>query len=166
MKSLEQADRVHLNAAEGWFGLGDLVSASDELEKITPAFRAHPAVLLMRCKIYQAAKKWGYLIEISQTLVEQLPKLAEAWIHRSYALHELNQTREAFDLLLPAAKKFPKLPVIPYNLACYACQLGKLEDAMKQIEQAIDLADKKNDIRLDALEDPDLEPLWLQIGDL
>jgi hypothetical protein len=43
MKSLEQADRVHLNAAEGWFGLGDLVSASDELEKITPAFRAHPA---------------------------------------------------------------------------------------------------------------------------
>jgi len=166
MKSLEQADRVHLNAAEGWFGLGDLVSASDELEKITPAFRAHPAVLLMRCKIYQAAKKWGYLIEISQTLIEQLPKLAEAWIHRSYALHELNQTREAFDLLLPAAKKFPKLPVIPYNLACYACQLGKLEDAMKQIEQAIDLADKKNDIRLDALEDPDLEPLWLQIGDL
>ena len=166
MKSLEQADRVHLNAAEGWFGLGDLVSASDELEKITPAFRAHPAVLLMRCKIYQAAKKWGYLIEISQTLIEQLPKLAEAWIHRSYALHELNQTREAFDLLLPAAKKFPKLPVIPYNLACYACQLGKLEDAMKQIEQAIDLADKKSDIRLDALEDPDLEPLWLQIGDL
>jgi tetratricopeptide (TPR) repeat protein len=166
MKSLEQADRVHLNAAEGWFGLGDLVSASDELEKITPAFRAHPAVLLMRCKIYQAAKKWGYLIEISQTLIEQLPKLAEAWIHRSYALHELNQTREAFDLLLPAAKKFPKLPVIPYNLACYACQLGKLEDEMKQIEQAIDLADKKNDIRLDALEDPDLEPLWLQIGDL
>jgi len=166
MKSLEQADRVHLNAAEGWFGLGDLVSASDELEKITPAFRAHPAVLLMRCKIYQAAKKWGYLIEISQTLIEQLPKLAEAWIHRSYALHELNQTREAFDLLLPAAKKFPKLPVIPYNLACYACQLGKLEDAMKQIEQAIDLGGKKNDIRLDALEDPDLEPLWLQIGDL
>jgi tetratricopeptide (TPR) repeat protein len=166
MKSLEQADRVHLNAAEGWFGLGDLVSASDELEKITPAFRAHPAVLLMRCKIYQAAKKWGYLIEISQTLIEQLPKLADAWIHRSYALHELNQTREAFDLLLPAAKKFPKLPVIPYNLACYACQLGKLEDAMKQIEQAIDLADKNNDIRLDALEDPDLEPLWLQIGDL
>jgi len=166
MKSLEQADRVHLNAAEGWFGLGDLVSASDELEKITPAFRAHPAVLLMRCKIYQAAKKWGYLIEISETLIEQLPKLADAWIHRSYALHELNQTREAFDLLLPAAKKFPKLPVIPYNLACYACQLGKLEDAMKQIEQAIDLADKKNDIRLDALEDPDLEPLWLQIGDL
>jgi tetratricopeptide (TPR) repeat protein len=166
MKSLEQADRVHLNAAEGWFGLGDLVSASDELEKITPAFRAHPAVLLMRCKIYQAAKKWGYIIEISQTLVEQLPKLAEAWIHRSYALHESNRTREAFDLLLPAAKKFPKLPVIPYNLACYACQLGKLEDAMKQIEQAIDLADKKNDIRLDALEDPDLEPLWLQIGDL
>jgi tetratricopeptide (TPR) repeat protein len=166
MKSLEQADRVHLNAAEGWFGLGDLVSASDELEKISPAFRAHPAVLLMRCKIYQAAKKWGYLIEISQTLIEQLPKLAEAWIHRSYALHELNQTREAFDLLLPAAKKFPKLPVIPYNLACYACQLGKLEDAMKQIEQAIDLGGKKNDIRLDALEDPDLEPLWLQIGDL
>jgi tetratricopeptide (TPR) repeat protein len=166
MKSLGQADRVHLNAAEGWLGLGDLVSASDELEQITPEFRAHPAVLLMRCKIYQAAKRWDYLITISQSLVEQLPKLAEAWIHRSYALHELKRTQEAFDSLMPAAKKFPKLPVIPYNLACYACQLGKLDDAMEQLEQAFDLSDKKDDIRLDALDDPDLEPLWLQIGEL
>lgn len=166
MKRLEKPDRIHLNAAEGWLGLGDLVSASDELEQITPAFRAHPAVLLMRCNIYQAAKKWECMIPIAETLVQQLPKLAEAWLQRSYALHELKRTQEAYDLLLPAAGKFPTLWIIPYNLACYACQLGKFKEAMKRLEKAIDLAGKEEDIRLMALEDSDLEPLWKDIGEI
>ena len=164
-KPLEQSDRFHLNAATGWLGLGDLVSASNELEQITPEMRAHPAVLLTRCDIYFAAKKWEYLIPITEKIVEQLPKLDQSWIHRSYALHELKRTQEAFDLLLPAAGKFPKLWLIRYNLACYCSQLGRLQEAMEWLEQAIDLADK-NDIRAMALEDPDLQPLRQQIEEI
>lgn len=165
LKSLNHADRFHLNAAEGWLGLGDVVSASNELEEISPEFRVHPAVLLMRCDIYSAAKKWDYVISISETLVKQLPKLSEPWIHRSFALHELKKTQDAYDQLLPAADKFKKLWVVQYNLACYCCQLGKLEEALSWLEMAIDRAGKK-DIRLQALEDPDLEPLWGKIGEI
>lgn len=48
LKPLEPPDSIHLNAAQGWFELGDLVSASDELEEISAKSRAHPAVLKMR----------------------------------------------------------------------------------------------------------------------
>jgi hypothetical protein len=40
-----------LEAAEGWFELGDLVSANNELDEITPEERAYPAVLIMRYEI-------------------------------------------------------------------------------------------------------------------
>jgi hypothetical protein len=36
--------------------------------------------------------------------------------------------------------------------------------AKRRLKGAIDLAGKKKDIRQQALEDPDLEPLWKDIG--
>jgi hypothetical protein len=45
-KQLVQPDIFHLDAASGWLGLGDVVSANDELKQISPAMREHPAVLL------------------------------------------------------------------------------------------------------------------------
>lgn len=47
-----------LSAAEGWLELGDVVSAHDELEEIAPRLRAHPQVLVMRCRIYGQARRW------------------------------------------------------------------------------------------------------------
>ncbi len=81
---------------------------------------------------------------------------------RSYGLHELKQTREAFDALLPAAGFFPKLWVIPYNLSCYCAQTGRLREALEWLETAIVLGGE-HDIRTQALEDADLKPLWKQI---
>ena len=49
--------------------------------------------------------------------------------------------------------------LIPYNLACYACQLGDLLGDQSWLERAA----KKNGFRplkQMALEDPDLRPLW------
>jgi len=162
---LHQADRFHLNAATGWLGLGDFVSAHNELEQISPPMRVHPAVLLTRCEIYSAAGKWDYVVSIAETLVQQIPQLDEAWIQRSFALHELKRTQEAFDLLLPAVERFPELWVIRYNLACYCSQLGRLEEAMEWLERAIDLA-AEEDIRAMALDDYDLEPLWPHIREI
>jgi len=44
-------------------------------------------------------------------------------------------------------------------------QLGNLKDAMGYLECAIDLTGK-NDIRLKALNDPALTPLWKDIGEI
>lgn len=161
-KPLPPPDVFHLNAASGWLGLGDLVSANEELKQISPAMRDHPAVLLAQCEILFAAKQWAALLAMTGTLLSQLPGLDFIWINRSYALHELNRTQEALDALLPAAKKFPKQWLIRYNLACYCSQLGRLDEARQRFQEAVELADK-DEIKAMALADPDLKPLWKEI---
>jgi hypothetical protein len=49
-----------------------------------------------------------------------------------------------------------------YNLACYECQLGRLEQAKGWLEKAFALGDAR-EMKLAALDDPDLEPLWKTI---
>ena len=39
MTALEPPDSLHLQAAEGWLGLGDYAAANDELEQIAAANR-------------------------------------------------------------------------------------------------------------------------------
>lgn len=160
MKHLEHIDRIYLRAAEGWSELGDFASAISELDEISPEFRTDPVVLLMRCQIYQDAKKWPVVMALAETLVQQLPAIAYGWIYRSHALHELKRTQESYNLLRPAATLFSQSPVVHYDLACYACQLGKLDEAMNLLGQAINLSGIEYDLQLNALlEDPDLEPL-------
>lgn len=135
------------------------------MENITLTLRAHPDVLKMRVAVYLAAKHWELALAVAETVVKLLPGDLYGWIHRSFALHELKRTAEAQEKLKPAAKKFPKQHLVFYNLACYACQLGERKEALKLLGKAIDLAGK-NDIRLMALEDPDLEPLWKDIAEI
>jgi hypothetical protein len=64
-------------------------------------------------------------------------------------------------LLLPALDRFPKEPTIPYNLACYACVLGRVEEARRLLERAITISGVHGDqVKLQALDDPDLNGLW------
>ena len=55
--------------------------------------------------------------------------------------------------------------IMRYNLACYECQLGRLEQAKNWLEKAFKLGDPKK-IRLMALHDPDLESLWPKTGEI
>jgi hypothetical protein len=63
------------------------------------------------------------------------------------------------------ARKFPAVSTIPYNLACYACQLGNLPEARQWLAKAIEISDAK-DIKAMALSDPDLQPMWDEIKKL
>ena len=157
------ADKRHLDAAEGWLELGNWQEAHEELEQITPQRREHPLVLRLRWGIYAKAGKWEMAAEIARALSEVLPGNSWGLIQLAYALHEMKRTAEAKAVLLPVADKFPQDATIHYNLACYCCQLGELKESLQWLGQAIDLAGKKDIIRM-ALEDPDLEPLWEQIG--
>jgi hypothetical protein len=63
------------------------------------------------------------------------------WVHRSYYLHELKNTEEARDNLLRVVDKFLEDPIMRYNLACYECQLGKLEPAKNWLQKACEVGD-------------------------
>lgn len=156
---LEPPDSLHLQAAQGWLELGDHIEANEELENITPKLRTHPAVPALRWEIYATAKNWGAALNIAAALIQLKPDGPLGWVHRSYALHELKRTAEARDNLLRVLDKFPISATMRYNLACYECQLGDLERAKQWLEKAFKLGDAKK-MKLAALDDPALEPLW------
>jgi predicted Zn-dependent protease len=162
MKPLEPPDTLHLQAALGWIELGNHSEADAELDNITASLRAHPDVLKVRWEIYAAAKKWEAAIDIAATVVQLDPDDPLGWVHWSYALHELKRTAEASDNLLRVVDKFPDDPTIRYNLACYECQLGRMEQAKSWLEKALKLGGAKK-MKLAALDDPDLQPLWKEI---
>lgn len=163
--NLDRPDTLHLQAAQGWLELGTHLEANEELERITPTMRAHPDVLRVRHDVYAAAKKWEMAAEIAQALCRVVPDKPFGFVHLAYALHELKRTKEAWNVLLPIVDRFPEEYIIRYNLACYACQLGDLKGAWAWLEKAIDMAGSK-DVKLMALQDSDLEPLWTQITEI
>jgi tetratricopeptide (TPR) repeat protein len=158
MKPLEPPDSHHLQAAQGWCELGNHLEANDELERITPQLRAHPDVLEVRWHIYAHAKKWDACVDIASAIVKLAPESSFGWIQRSFALHELKRTQEAFDQLLPVTEMFPKVWTIPYNLACYCAQLGRLDESQAWFKNA--MASDEHTVKGVALDDPDLKPLW------
>ena len=52
-----------------------------------------------------------------------------------------------------------------YNLACYECQLGRLTEARRWLEAAYELGGTR-EMKLMALDDEDLRPLWDHIGEM
>lgn len=152
----------HVLAAEGWVVLGDIDEAETELGHIAPASHGHPMVLEVRWRLAAKRKNWEACVELGRALTAVAPEEANGWINHAYALHELKRTQEAWDLLSPVAERFPKVATIAYNLACYACQLGKMPVAELMLATAIKI-DGARRIKGMALQDKDLEPLWEKI---
>ncbi|MFO1498778.1 MAG: tetratricopeptide repeat protein [Verrucomicrobiota bacterium] len=159
MESLSHPDYLYLSAAQGWFELGNSTEAAAELDRLAPGLQEHPQVLELRWQIAVKAKEWLQALAVAEALCCLAPEAAFGWIHRSYCLHELKRTQEAWDMLLPIAERFPEEWLICYNLACYACQLGHVEDGKSWFNRAIKIGDPLEVNRL-ASEDPDLKPLF------
>lgn len=158
MLKLDAPETHILNAALGWVELGNAREARAELRSIRADLQGHPSVLLVNWEILACERRWMESVVIAEEVIQKAPDWVEGWIKRSYSLHELKRTREAYDLLLPARQRFPSASIIPYNLACYACQLGNLPEAQIWLGRAIKLAGRKEIVSM-GLKDPDLEPL-------
>jgi len=46
---------------------------------------------------------------------------------------------QRFEILLNAVANFPQEAAIPYNLACYYCQRGEIENAKRYLGQAFEI---------------------------
>ncbi|HYG34569.1 MAG TPA: tetratricopeptide repeat protein [Clostridia bacterium] len=159
---LHPPDTHFLAAAEGWLGLNAPGEAAQELERIRPAMQTHPEVLRVRYHLYEKTSKWELAAETAQIICQIVPEIPFGWIHLAYALHELKRTTEAYNVLLPIVSKFPDEYIIRYNLACYCCQLGELDEARTWLTRSIALAGPE-EIKKMASTDPDLRPLWDEI---
>jgi predicted Zn-dependent protease len=167
VQPLGPPDSHHLDAAVGWLGLGCVAEARTELDLISAARQPHPTVLEARWTICAREKRWVEALEIARAELAAAPDNCSGWLHRAYALRRVPDggLPQAWEALLPSAEKFPREPVIAYNLSCYACQMQQPAVARRWLQQAMK-AGGTDDIRKMALADDDLQPLWTEIREL
>lgn len=161
MQKLEPPDTHYLLAAIGWLELSNPAEARAELAQISPAQQEHPDVLELRWSISAEQQRWEEGLQVAQALLRRAPKRPSGWLHQAYALRRVPEggLQKAWEALLPAFDKFPKEPIIPFNLACYACQMRQLDVARDWLQRAVAISGKEK-IKPMALRDSDLEPLW------
>jgi tetratricopeptide (TPR) repeat protein len=164
MRKLVPPDTHFISAAQGWLGLENPAEARAELNSVSREQQKHPAVLEVRWEIATAEKNWSGALDIARQQLEAMPKDPGPWLHQAYALRRVPEggLRAAWDALLPAAEMFSTEATIPYNLSCYACQMGKLDEAREWFKRAIKVGGKEQ-MKSMALNDPDLQPLWEEI---
>jgi Flp pilus assembly protein TadD len=167
MRKIKPPDLHHLNAALGWLGLGLHAEAASELDCISPANAQHPEVLEARWTMHAQAQQWDTALQVARQLLGEAPERAAGWLHCAYATRRAagGGLAQAWAALRPAAEKFPAEPIIPFNLACYACQLGRVDEARVWLDRAVKLGGKER-IKELALADADLAPLWDEIRQL
>lgn len=165
MSHLEPPDAHHLSAALGWIELGLPSEAHAELARLSPASRRHIDVLAVEWDLSAHEDRWQDAYDIACRIVDADKSRPTGWINRSYALHALHRTAEASSALLPAVTLFPTNGIIPYNLACYACQLDRMTEARQWLR--LSMAIEGRDVVLHrARTDEDLFPLASELDRL
>lgn len=149
-----------VRAAQGWFELGLAAEAEAEIARLPLPTQRQPEVLKLRFHAARACRLHDLALGIARTLMDVEAEELWGWLYRSQALHWLGRTSEALELLLPLQDRWPKAFEIPYDLACYCAQLGRVEEAARWFSRATLLTKHPAAVKSMALADPDLEPLW------
>ena len=160
-------DSFCISSAEGWIILGNPIEAIGELEQVSNPVKLRPEYLELKWRVYADTQAWDAALELSEGMVRDLPDHPGGFILRSYALRRSSKgsVEQATTSLLEAAVKFPSEPIIPYNLACYACQSGELVQARKFLRLAFEIGDRKELLKMAGM-DSDLKSLWNELKTL
>jgi|GraSoiStandDraft_24_1057298.scaffolds.fasta_scaffold176939_2 hypothetical protein len=154
----EILDRIR--AAEGWLGLGDYNSASEELDCLPAHAAIHFEVLKIRCAIYRKAKRWNDLQTLAESCCEIFPNVIAFWLDVARALDAKGQTEEAIAQLLVVKDRFPMSDAIAYYFACFLAKLDRIEEARAWLSCAFKYADNVRKLKLRALEQPELAKVF------
>ena len=125
-----------LNAAVGYLNLGMPQDAWNELEDIEAKDRARPEVLKVRVEVCRALKQWEMMAEVSNHLRKIEPDEVGHSLNMSYAVRRFKGEAEAAEILSIALRHYYDDALVRYNLACYWCVMGRVEEAREMLETA------------------------------
>ena len=145
-----------LVAAQGYCELGMPDDAIAELDLLPSAVAEEPSVVELRLVILMQARRWEGALEASRRLCALHPVETSGFIHAAFCLHELGRSAEARETLLAGPPALRKEATFFYNLACYECALGALDEAREHLARSFAMDEK---FRAYARTDSDLEPL-------
>ena len=161
MENIEPPNQHHLSAAMGWLELGNPFEAGEELARLALELLEHPDVLEVRWSVCAASGSWDAAFDVAETLARVAPERSSGWVHRAYAARRRKDggLPQAWELLRPVFEKLPQVWLIPYNLACYAAQFGREEEAWEWLLKAAKSKGDKLSIKAMAEKDEDLKAL-------
>lgn len=118
---------------------------------------------------FASLNDWRSAAKIARVSTERRPQLYRGWEDLAWALHKQGETRQAYRLLAPLLKKLV-LPGPPsgraaYSLACFCGALGKTKEGIRWLKLAYNMSVHKDDIRTQALLEPDLREIWPSLPD-
>lgn len=151
-----------LERCDGFLDLRMPDRAGAELDAIPAEHQRRPDVQRLRLRLLIDRHDWPAARELAQSLRDSNPKACESWIQLAYTTRRARSLADAQVVLSEAVRRFPDVSVIRFNLACYACQSGRLDEARRYLHQAFIL---DRSYREAALEDEDLRPLWPDLED-
>ncbi len=149
-----------LLAATGYAELSLFQEAVEELEELPEDFKRQPLVLTVWLEVYQRWEKWSEAEFVATRLFDLQPEEPSWAVALAYATRRTRGLTLANDILEEAAKKFPECATILFNLACYAAQLGRTNQALDYLHRAVELDESFATI---AKSDSDLDPIRDQL---
>lgn len=145
-----------LLAAAGFAELSLFQDAVQELEELPDQLKEISVVLATWLEVYQRWEKWSEASSVAMRLAEMEPEESNWPVALAYAVRRSRGLIFAREILKQAGENFPDCATIHFNLACYAAQLGELEEARFRLARAIQLDQGFADL---AKTDPDLQPI-------
>ena len=145
-----------LVAAVGFAELSLFQDAVQELEELPDKLKETAIVLATWLEVYQRWQKWSEASSVAQRLAEMEPDESNWPLALAYAVRRSRGLVFAQEILKQAREKFPDCATIHFNLACYAAQLGDLDEARQRLRRAIQL---DQGFAALAKTDPDLKPI-------
>ncbi len=98
--------------------------------------RASADVLKLRVAACRALEKWEMMAEASNHLRKIEPDDVGHHLNMAYAVRRFRSESEAADILSLALRRYYDDALIRYNLACYWCVMGRVEEAREMLETA------------------------------
>lgn len=166
----EDGGRVTHDAAStcqralGFLELGMPQDAWEELGELPAEIAETSPVIQMKVEVLNRLKRWQDAAELCRPMIEREPGELFWWIQRAFSLRRSESIESAEAVLRSALVHHPPEGVLIYNLACYACVQGRLDEARDFLGRSIS-GDPDTIIRM-ALQDPDLAALRPWVEDL
>jgi predicted Zn-dependent protease len=145
--------REKMEAAHGFHELGMHVDAWNVLDDMSPEEKAQPLVALLRLDILLAIHRYDDALALGTGACRQWPIIDGFFLKTATALMELSDHQKARDLLLAGPESLQQKAVYWYDLACCQCRMGDTAEAKKSLSECFD---RDNNLRHQALDDPDL----------
>ena len=147
----------HLQRCDGFLDLGMREQARAELAAVPEKDRNATPFLRMMLRLQLEDGNWTTAAQLAETLAKKEPGDPSFPIQLAYATRRSSGIEAAEKILRDALTRFPKIALIHFNLACYACQTDRRDDALTCLAKAAAL---DPGLLQTAMEDEDLRPIW------